>query len=54
MGALTGGLLAAPLTAEAQQAGKAYRIGILVIANRRVYDPFVAELHKLGYIDGQN
>src|SRR5262245_66361640 len=43
-----------PLAAEGQQPGKAYRVGILVIANRRVYDPFVAELHKLGYIDGQN
>ena len=45
---------AAPLAAEAQQPGKVYRVGILVIANRRVYDPFVAELQKLGYIDGQN
>jgi putative ABC transport system substrate-binding protein len=47
-------LLAAPLAAEGQQVGKAYRVGILVIANRRVYDPFVVELRKLGYIDGQN
>ena len=54
LGTLTGSLLAAPLAAEAQQAGKAYRVGILVIANRRVYDPFVAELRKLDYIEGQN
>jgi putative ABC transport system substrate-binding protein len=46
--------LAAPLTAEAQQAGKVWRVGVLVVANPRVYDPFVAELRKLGYVEGQN
>jgi hypothetical protein len=30
IGTLAGGLLAAPLAAEAQQAGKMYRIGFLV------------------------
>ena len=47
-------LLAAPLAAEAQPAGKVWRVGILVVANPRVYDPFVAELRKLGYVEGQN
>jgi putative tryptophan/tyrosine transport system substrate-binding protein len=47
-------LLAAPLVAEAQQAGNVGRVGILVSANPRVYDGFADELRKLGYIDGQN
>jgi hypothetical protein len=53
---LTGSLavLAVPLAAEAQQAGKAWRVGILATANPRVYDNLVDELRKLGYIDGQN
>jgi hypothetical protein len=29
LGAIAGGLLAAPLAAEAEQAGKVYRIGLL-------------------------
>src|SRR6266852_4057017 len=54
LGTLTGGLLAAPLAAEAQQAGKVSRVGVLVTANPRLYDGFVDELHRLGYVDGQN
>jgi putative ABC transport system substrate-binding protein len=46
-------VLAAPLAAEAQQTGKV-PIGILVTANPRVYDDFVDQLRKLGYIEGQN
>jgi putative ABC transport system substrate-binding protein len=34
--------------------GKVWRVGILATANPRVYDAFVDELHKLGYIDGQS
>jgi putative ABC transport system substrate-binding protein len=52
--ALAGGLLAAPLAAGAQQAGKVSRVGVLVTANPRVYDGFVDELRRLGYVDGQN
>src|ERR1700736_6072540 len=51
---LAGGLLAAPLAAEAQQAGNVWRIGVLVTANPRTYDSFVDELRRLGYVDGQN
>jgi putative ABC transport system substrate-binding protein len=40
---LAGGLLAAPLAAEAQQAGKVSRVGILATANPRVYDGFAEE-----------
>jgi len=45
-----GAVLAAPLAAEAQQAGKVWRVGILATANPRVYDDFADELRKLGYI----
>jgi len=54
IGTLVSGLLAAPLAAEVQQAGKVWRVGVLVTANPRVYDGFVDELRRLGYVDGQN
>jgi len=57
---LAGGLLAAPLAAEAQQAGKTYRIGVL--GNVPLADPrsahlwgaFAEGLRDLGYVDGGN
>ena len=60
LGTLAGGLLAAPLAAGAQQAGKVSRIGIL--ANLRVTDAegeylwgdFIQGLRALGYVEGQN
>src|SRR5512143_158343 len=57
LGTLTGGLLAAPLAAEAQQAGKIPRIGYL--ANRLAANPdqqeaFLQGLRDLGYVDGRN
>ncbi len=53
------GLLAAPLPAEAQQAGKVYRIGILRTGSGSpLTSPFYTGvrqgLHELGYIEGQN
>ena len=53
------GLLAAPLSAEAQQAGKVYRIGFLDLRLRSTTaDPrlvaFRQGLRELGYIEGQN
>jgi putative ABC transport system substrate-binding protein len=50
---VAGGLLAAPLAAEAQQAGRMQRLGILVTANASAYDPLVDELRKFGYITGR-
>jgi len=50
-------LLAAPLAAEAQQAGKVYRIGFLFFGSRgpsRELDTFRQGLRELGYIEGQN
>jgi putative ABC transport system substrate-binding protein len=60
LASIAGGLLTAPLVAEAQQAGKVYRIGIL--GNVPLTDPeganlwgaFVQGLRELGYVEGQN
>ena len=57
---LTGGLLAAPLAAEAQPAGKVYRLGMLMPGVRGdPSSPLTANilpviLRELGYIEGQN
>jgi putative tryptophan/tyrosine transport system substrate-binding protein len=55
---VTLGLLAAPLAAEAQQAGKVYRIGILeTIPAARNADNLAAlrkGLRDLGYVEGRN
>ena len=51
---LSAGMLAAPLAVEAQPMRKLPRVGILITANPRLYDPFVDELRRLGYVDGQN
>jgi putative ABC transport system substrate-binding protein len=55
---IAGGLLAAPLAAEVQQAGKVYRIGYLgfgtpaATANR--VEALRAGLRDLGYVEGKN
>jgi len=57
---LTGGLLAAPLAAEAQQAGKVWRIGWLDITppttpvTRKSQDAFFQALRDRGFIEGHN
>ena len=54
---LTGSLLAAPLAAERQQAGKVYRIGLLSGGSAALPDPLRSsedKLRALGYIEGQN
>ena len=51
------GLLAGPLPAEAQQAGKVYRIGYQCGLRARggvSYDAFRQQLRELGYVEGQN
>jgi putative ABC transport system substrate-binding protein len=55
----TSALLAAPLTAEAQQAGKVYRVGILTNkasdpAEARLWQAFRSGLRERGWIEGQN
>src|SRR2546422_10681286 len=47
--------IATPLAAEAQQAGKMYRIGVLcqVPCQGRAVDAFVRALRELGYVEGR-
>jgi putative ABC transport system substrate-binding protein len=55
--AVTGSLLAAPLAAEAQQAGKVWRIGFLSGGSAAAPDSLRSsedKLRALGYIEGQN
>ncbi len=51
-------ILAMPLTAEAQQAGKVWRIGFLVTGSRSdsalMLDAFRQGLRELGWVEGQN
>src|SRR5262249_5627360 len=51
-------LLASPLAAEAQQAGKVYRVGYLSAGSLEsqgpLYQAFVQALIKRGWIEGQN
>jgi len=58
IGAVTGGLLAAPLAAEDQQTGKVYRIGMLetrsTVLNAANIDAFRQGLRELVYTEGQN
>ena len=57
IGGLIGGILAGPLTAEAQQAGKVVRIGILAgnrAASPRTLESFLQGLQDLGYVEGRN
>ena len=54
---VTLGLLAAPLTAEAQPAGKVYRIGMLErtppATNAANFEAFRRGLRELGYVEGR-
>jgi len=57
---LVGGLLAAPLTAEAQPREKLPRVGYLSPGSpseplrRRRFEAFRQGLRELGYVEGQN
>jgi putative ABC transport system substrate-binding protein len=57
--ALRGGLLAAPLAAGAQQAGKVYQIGLLEFsapdaARQALWNVFRQQMRELGFVEGQN
>ncbi len=60
MAVIAGGLLAAPLAAEGQPAGKLYRIGFLGVASpsdprvQRFFEAFRNGLAELGYVEGRN
>ncbi len=59
IGTLTGGLVAAPLAVQAQQAGKVYQIGLLEFsapdaARQALWNVFRQQMRELGYVEGQN
>ncbi len=58
LGTLTGGLVAAPLAADAQPAGKVRRIGILIGSSASFIAPYIETfrqaLRGLGYREGQS
>src|SRR5438034_4717637 len=58
IGGVAGGLLATPLGARAQPAGKVYRIGILepipAAQNAANLDALRKGLRDLGYVEGRN
>jgi putative tryptophan/tyrosine transport system substrate-binding protein len=60
LGGLAGSLLAAPLAAQAQQAAKVYRIGILGNVpltdpgGARLWEVFIQGLRDLGYVEDRN
>src|SRR6266702_8892300 len=57
LGTVAGGLLAAPLAVEAQQAAKAARIGWLganLAASPHPHEAFRPGLRDLGYVEGRN
>ncbi len=58
LGTMAGGLLAAPLAAEAQQAVKIPRIGYLgptyAAGGKHLLDAFREGMRELGYVEGKN
>jgi putative tryptophan/tyrosine transport system substrate-binding protein len=48
------GIVLAPLAADAQQPGKAYRIGVLATTSWPPFDSFREGLRELGYVEGHN
>src|SRR5512144_923971 len=48
LSALSGGLLAAPLAADAQQAGKVYRVGYMGVVSRQSAEPLVLIFQRGG------
>ena len=55
LGTVAGGLLAAPFAAEAQQAGKVYRVAVLHLTSPPppVVDAFRIAMRQLGWVEGQ-
>jgi putative ABC transport system substrate-binding protein len=53
--AVTGGLFATPLGAEAQQAGRVWRIGYIDVSDDvKRYEAISQRLRELGYLEGRN
>lgn len=49
-----GGVALFPLAARAQEAGRIYRLGVLIPATRASIEPFFDELRLNGFAEGQN
>ena len=54
LGALAGGLITAPLAAEAQEGGRVYRIGVLREGPDPLSKSFVDAMREFGWVEGQN
>ena len=58
LSAVTGSLLAAPLAAEAQPAGRVYTVGTLSLGfpdwAQDWWQPFLEAMRELGYVEGRN
>ena len=58
LGTLAGSLLAAPFAAEAEQAGKVWRVGFIYAGSKtaaaQVLQPFLEGMRQLGYVEGRN
>jgi putative ABC transport system substrate-binding protein len=52
--AALGGTAMSPLAAHAQEAGRIYRLGLLVPATRASIEAFFDELRINGFVEGQN
>ena len=49
-----GGAVLLPLAARAQEAGRIYRLGMVIPATRASIEPFFDELRLNGFVEGQN
>jgi putative ABC transport system substrate-binding protein len=49
-----GSLALPPIAAQAQDAGRVYRLGVLIPATRASVEPFFDELRINGFVEGQN
>jgi len=55
IGRLAGGLLTAPLAAEAEQASKVYRVGLVSLGGDPLWwRPVLDAMRELGYVEGRN
>ena len=55
LGTLTGGLLAAPFVAKAEQASTVYRVGLVSLGGDPLWwQPVLDAMSELGYVEGRN
>ena len=52
--AAIGSVALSPVAAHAQEAGRIYRLGVLIPATRASVEPFFDELRISGFVEGQN